>query len=106
MSRRGVLQEVVVAVGGEVLLAAGPYHSPKLLQLSGIGPAAALERVGIPQAADLPVGQSAQVRASRFLACFQGLLLYSTFGCKTEMNMLPIYGRGDSTAGECAGARI
>ena len=50
-----------ISVTGEVILSAGPYHSPKLLQLSGIGPAAVLQSFDIPQVAELPVGQSAQV---------------------------------------------
>lgn len=55
------LQEITV--NKEVLLSAGPYHSPKLLLLSGIGPSAMLQNFSIPVVADLPVGQSAQVRA-------------------------------------------
>ena len=42
-------------------MSAGPYHSPKLLQLSGIGPAEVLQGFGIDSVADLPVGESAQV---------------------------------------------
>jgi choline dehydrogenase len=38
----------------EVVLAAGPIGSPRILMLSGIGPAAYLGRVGIPVVADLP----------------------------------------------------
>ena len=37
----------------EVILAAGALQSPQLLQLSGIGPGALLQRHGIPVAADL-----------------------------------------------------
>jgi choline dehydrogenase len=37
-----------VAAGAQVLLSAGVYHSPQLLMLSGIGPRAELERLGIP----------------------------------------------------------
>ena len=33
---------------GEVVVAAGVFHSPQLLMLSGIGPVEALERVGVP----------------------------------------------------------
>ena len=45
----------------EVLLAAGSIQSPQLLQLSGIGPRALLERFGIPVIHELPgVGENLQ----------------------------------------------
>eukprot|EP00892_Ulva_mutabilis_P012581 jgi/Ulvmu1/9696/UM055_0034.1 len=46
----------------EVISCAGPYGSPNLLQLSGIGPDAFLSRAGVPQVVDLPVGASVQGR--------------------------------------------
>lgn len=46
---------------GEVLLAAGAIQSPQLLQLSGIGPAALLQKHGIAVVQDLPgVGENLQ----------------------------------------------
>jgi choline dehydrogenase-like flavoprotein len=43
----------------EVILSAGTIQSPKLLELSGIGPVDVLARVGIPVVADLPgVGEN------------------------------------------------
>lgn len=38
----------------EVILAAGAVHSPQILQLSGVGPKALLQSLGIPVVLDLP----------------------------------------------------
>jgi choline dehydrogenase len=42
---------------GEVMVSAGAYGSPAVLQRSGIGPARVLETAGVPIVADLPVGE-------------------------------------------------
>ena len=42
----------------EVIVSAGAYHSPHLLLLSGIGPAAELRALGIKPRIDLPVGRN------------------------------------------------
>ena len=44
----------------EVLLAAGALQTPQLLMVSGVGPAASLQGLGIPVIADLPVGRNLQ----------------------------------------------
>lgn len=44
----------VVRARREVILSAGGLHTPKLLQLSGVGRAADLLKLGIPLVADLP----------------------------------------------------
>jgi choline dehydrogenase len=49
------------ALGGEVILAGGAIASPQILQLSGVGPAALLEPLGVPVVHDLPgVGEHLQ----------------------------------------------
>jgi choline dehydrogenase-like flavoprotein len=49
-----------VTANKEVIVAGGTVHSPKLLQLSGIGPKAHLESQGITSLVDLPVGFNLQ----------------------------------------------
>lgn len=52
-------QERTYSASREVILSAGVYGSPQLLQLSGVGPGAALQALGIPVLKDLPmVGQN------------------------------------------------
>jgi choline dehydrogenase-like flavoprotein len=43
-----------VDIGKEIILSAGALHSPKLLQLSGVGPASHLKAVGVEVVADSP----------------------------------------------------
>jgi choline dehydrogenase-like flavoprotein len=43
-----------IGVRKELLVCAGAIESPKLLQLSGVGPAALLQSLGIPVVSDLP----------------------------------------------------
>ena len=51
----------VAKAAREVILAAGAVQTPQLLQLSGVGPAALLQRFGIPVVADVPgVGENLQ----------------------------------------------
>lgn len=51
--------ELTLAASAEVILSAGVYGSPHLLQLSGVGPGAALQALGIAVVRDLPaVGQN------------------------------------------------
>jgi choline dehydrogenase len=63
---------------GEVIVSAGAFNSPQLLQLSGVGPRALLERHGIPVVHDLPgVGADLQDHfyARTFWRCSRPLTL-------------------------------
>jgi choline dehydrogenase len=76
--RRG--QEVVVRARREVVLAAGAINSPKLLKLSGVGPADELRAHGIGVIADRPgVGENLQDHLEFYFqyACTQPITLYS-----------------------------
>jgi choline dehydrogenase len=53
--------ETIVRTDGEVLMAAGSYNTPKVLMLSGIGPAVHLAAHGVKCVIDLPgVGENLQ----------------------------------------------
>jgi choline dehydrogenase-like flavoprotein len=56
-----------IAVAGELILAAGAIESPKLLQLSGIGPGELLQAHGIPVVLDAP-SVGGNLREHRYLA--------------------------------------
>jgi len=61
---------VPLAAGGEVLLCAGALGSPHVLQLSGVGDAAALRGAGIEPRHQLPgVGERLQDHAAVVVAC-------------------------------------
>jgi choline dehydrogenase len=63
----------------EVLLCAGAIASPQILQRSGVGPAALLEKLDIPVVHDLPgVGENLQDHLEMYLqyACTQPVSLY------------------------------
>lgn len=53
-------QSAFVTAKQEIILCAGAYHTPLLLQLSGIGPTKHLASLGIETLVDLPVGQCLQ----------------------------------------------
>ncbi|XP_069356754.1 ecdysone oxidase-like [Maniola hyperantus] len=52
----------------EVIVSAGAFNSPKLLMLSGIGPKAHLESMGIELVANLPVGENMEDHLAVILA--------------------------------------
>ncbi len=47
-------QRRVARASAEVIVSSGAFNSPQLLQLSGLGPAALLQSLGIPVIADVP----------------------------------------------------
>ncbi len=67
----------------EVIISAGPINSPKLLKLSGVGPAAELREHGIEVVVDRPgVGENLQDHIEYYfqVACTQPVTLYSSMG--------------------------
>ena len=68
----------------EIVLAAGSVHSPQILQLSGIGPQAMIEKLGIEPRMNLPgVGQNFQDHPT----------MYPAFGCMSFQVLPPIQHR-------------
>ena len=77
--RRGS-QEHVATARREVIVSAGSIQSPKLLKLSGVGPAQELSRHGIQVVHELPgVGENLQDHLEFYfqMACTQPITLYS-----------------------------
>jgi choline dehydrogenase len=65
---------------GEIILSGGAINSPQLLQLSGVGPAGLLGRLGIEVVADLPgVGENLQ----------DHLEVYIQYGSKQPVSVAP-----------------
>ncbi|XP_054730329.1 glucose dehydrogenase [FAD, quinone]-like [Anastrepha obliqua] len=62
--------ELTVNVGKELILSAGAIDSPKLLLLSGVGPAQHLQSLHIPLVHELPIGDNLQDHLFTLL-CFK-----------------------------------
>jgi choline dehydrogenase len=70
-----------VQVDKELILSAGPINSPQLLKLSGVGPGAELQSLGIEVIHDLPgVGENLQDHLEFYfqVACNEPITLYSS----------------------------
>jgi choline dehydrogenase-like flavoprotein len=96
ISRHG--QPEQLRAEGEVIVSAGTYQSPVLLMLSGIGPAADLEPLGIEVREDLPVGENLQDHCMAQLNYLTDE--ESLFSCVTPENiaLLESEGRGPLTS--------
>ena len=67
---KGAKTPVVARAESEVIIASGAIGSPKLLMLSGIGPAADLKALGVRVTHDLPgVGQNLQDHVDPYIIC-------------------------------------
>ena len=67
-------ETLVARARREVIVSGGTFNSPKILQLSGVGPGAQLQALGLPLICDLPgVGENLQnhFRASMVFRCRQ-----------------------------------
>jgi choline dehydrogenase len=72
-------QEHTARVRREVIVSAGSINSPQLLKLSGVGPRAELQALGIPVVHDLPgVGENLQDHLEFYfqVACREPITLY------------------------------
>ena len=80
MVRKGRVQKVVAE--REIVLAGGPINNPKLLMLSGIGPAEHLEEMGVKPTHALPgVGKNLQDHLEVYIQrqCTQPVSLYKYY---------------------------
>jgi len=85
-------EAVFAAARRETILSAGAIGSPQILQLSGIGPGALLQQLGIPLVHELPVGDNLQDHLQLRLAFrIQNALTLNTmldsWWAKTKMAM-------------------
>jgi len=103
--RRPGEEDTILRAEREVILAAGTYESPKLLMLSGIGPAAVLPLFGIEVIQDLPVGQGLQDHLMTMINYRTDVESLMTALTPANVELLQTQGRGPLTSnvGEAGG---
>jgi choline dehydrogenase len=100
---RGDYMRATVRANREVILCAGALGSPKLLMLSGIGPGAHLQAMGLPVLQDSPgVGRNLQDHANAMVGIDVNVSTYNVEISKLRMlkhglNWL-LFGRGPATS--------
>jgi choline dehydrogenase-like flavoprotein len=89
----------------EVIVSAGAYNSPQLLQLSGIGVADELAAYGIQPLADLPVGENLQDHLNFGLGYLTDVETLISAQTEANIALLQTEGRGPLTSniGEAGG---
>jgi choline dehydrogenase len=81
-------QRIVAKASREVLISSGPIGSPHLLQRSGIGPAAVLQKAGVAVLHDLPgVGENLQDHSEVYIqyACKEPITLNGKMGLLSKV---------------------
>ena len=96
VDRQGALSEI--RVKREVILSAGAYQSPQILLLSGVGPAADLELVGIPSVHELPVGQGLQDHPATWITHTTDEASLLSAESEENLALLQTEGRGPLTS--------
>jgi choline dehydrogenase len=96
IDRDGELSEI--RAEREVILSAGAYQSPQILLLSGIGPAADLELVGLETVHELPVGQGLQDHPATWLTYTTSEASLLSAETKENLALLQTQGRGPLTS--------
>ena len=97
-------EELTVHCSQEIVLTAGTVNSAKLLLLSGLGPAAHLQSLGIKVVADLPVGNNLQDHLTTMLGPFMLNNSHTSFHPATSISLGSVleflqHGRGVLTTG-------
>ena len=103
--RRPGEEDTVLRADREVILSAGAYESPKLLMLSGVGPAEVLPLFGIDVVLGLPVGQGLQDHLMTLINYRTDLESLMTALTPANIELLQTEGRGPLTSnvGEAGG---